>query len=581
MLVSEYVNIYVNNYNKKKLEDILGFELNDQLDQNVKIPVELLPDGSGYKVEVICYFCNYKFENEWRKYLKLEKNKEKHCCGKKDCLNIKRKQSSLKKWGVDNPSKSDLIKSKQREKNIEKWGVEHYSKTDEYKDKIRETAISKWGVEHYSKTDEYKLKYKKTSLERWGFDNPSKSEMVKSKQRKTNLERWGVDNYSKTEDFIKKIKSTGLDKWGVEHYSQSDECKEKVRLYSISKWGVDNFNKSRLSKIGKKIFSDNYVEYLEDKISKYLCENGHYFEISSDVYLKRLVENINVCTICNPISDQKSIKEKELSEFINSIYGGSIIESYRDVLEIDIYLPEISIGIEFNGLYYHSDKFKDRKCHLNKTEHFKKRGIRIIHIWEDDWKYKNEIIKSQIKNWLNLTENKVYARNCIVREVKNSKIVTEFLNKNHIQGQVASSLKLGLYYGDELVSIMTFDHYEGRKKMPQNNWNINRFCNKLNYNILGAASKLFNYFINEYKPNRIISYADSDWSKGDLYYKLGFKKINITTPDYKYIVDGKRIHKSRYKKSKINTKLTESQYTKNNNILRIYDCGKIKFEKLL
>jgi hypothetical protein len=241
-------------------------------------------------------------------------------------------------------------------------------------------------------------------------------------------------------------------------------------------------------------------------------------------------------------------------------------------LEIDIYLPKINLGIEFNGLYYHSNKFKDKNYHLNKTKYFEERGIRIIHIWEDDWNYKKNIIMSQIKNWLNSTDNKIFARKCEVKEIKDSKIVSKFLNDNHIQGQVASSLKLGLYFKDELVSLMTFDHYEGRKKMLQNNWNINRFCNKLNYNIIGGASKLFKYFTKNYDVEKVISYSDKDWSLGELYKTLGFVKKSDSNPDYKYIIEGKRYHKSKFRKSK--TGISESELE----IIKIYDCGKIKWE---
>jgi hypothetical protein len=239
----------------------------------------------------------------------------------------------------------------------------------------------------------------------------------------------------------------------------------------------------------------------------------------------------------------------------------------------------LKIGFEFNGLYWHSSKFKDVNYHSNKTDYFKDKDIRIIHIWEDDWLFKKDIVESQIKNILKLNCEKIFARKCFIKEIKDSKIVSKFLNKNHVQGKVNSSLKLGLYHNEELVSIMTFDHFEGRKKMEEDGWNLSRFCNKLNTNVIGGASKLLNYFIKTYNPSRIVSYADKDWSIGALYQTLGFENVGGNGPDYKYIVDGKRVHKSRYKKSKLNTELTESKQMELNGINKIFDCGKIKFEK--
>ena len=127
---------------------------------------------------------------------------------------------------------------------------------------------------------------------------------------------------------------------------------------------------------------------------------------------------------------------------------------------------------------------------------------------------------------------------------------------------------------------MTFDNLEGRKRMLDNEWNLNRFCNKLDTNVVGGASRLLNYFIKNNNPTRIISYADKDWSQGDLYYKLGFSNINESKEDYKYIVNGKRVHKSRYSKSKLKTNLSESLEMKNKGLYKIWDCGKIKFEML-
>lgn len=128
---------------------------------------------------------------------------------------------------------------------------------------------------------------------------------------------------------------------------------------------------------------------------------------------------------------------------------------------------------------------------------------------------------------------------------------------------------------------MTFDNYEGRKKMPIGNWNINRFCNKLNTYVVGGASKILKHFIKNYDVSRIISYADRDWSEGNLYKKLGFNKISESNPDYKYIYENKRIHKSRFRKSRLKTNLSERQEMKKSQIQRVWDCGKIKWEFLI
>jgi len=200
-----------------------------------------------------------------------------------------------------------------------------------------------------------------------------------------------------------KSKSTLFDKYKSYHNSQSETLRKRY------------FNLSN---------HPNYIKYLSNKISLFKCDCGHNhnFKIKSDNYISRWKLNLPLCTICYPISDQKSIKEKELLGYIKQNYNGEIISGYRNQYEIDIYLPNLKIGFEFNGLYWHSELYKERDYHINKTDYFKELGIRIIHIWEDDWVYKTGIIKSQILNILGKS-NRIYARKCEVKKLGNVSII--------------------------------------------------------------------------------------------------------------------------------------------------------------
>ena len=401
----------------------------------------------------------------------------------------------------------------------------------------------------YSNGDYFcrKCKMKKNNLEKWVVENPFQLESVKEKSRKTNLEKFGVEFISQSTDIKKKIRKkiseldkdsvnrkrevTNLEKWGVKNVSQSEEIKGKKEETNIKNWGSSN---------NKKAESFRTVKW-----------------------------KTIICTECNPINKHQSGKEILLLNYIKSIYSGEVVQNFRiERMEIDIYLPQLNLGFEFNGVWWHSDEYKRKSFHLDKTNFFTKREIKLIHIWEDDWDIKSDIIKSQIKNWLGLS-NRIWARNCHVKEVTVSDSI-EFLNKNHIQGGIGSNLKLGLYYKNELISLMTFDNLEGRKRMTTGNWNINRFCNKLGSTVVGGASKIFKYFIKNYEVKRVISYSDKDWSTGGLYEKLNFTKISESSVDYKYVVDGKRVHKSNFKGIE-----KEITYPK------IWDCGKIKWEIII
>jgi hypothetical protein len=518
------------------------------------------------------------------------------------------KETNLNNLGVNNPSKSSIIKEKKKKTNLENWGVEYPLQSSVLLEKVKITNLEKFGTEWVLSNELVKNKIKETNIKKYGVDNPTKSPIVKEKIIEKNKIKWGVDHYYQTDDFKQKSKNTLISKWNVESPLKSIIIKNKVEETNLKKWGnkeyintndfkikskytleniwkTDFIQKSNLFRNNRfKITKDsNYIEYLDNKISLFRCDKGlnHEFKISSDNYLQRIRNNTPLCTICNPIGDSSSIKENEVYNYIKEIYDGKIIKSYRDRLEIDVYIPELKIGFEFNGLYWHSEANKEYNYHLNKTNYFNDKGIKVIHIWEDDWDFKKDIIKSQIENWLGLSYNKIWARKCVVKKIEDNTIIKDFLNKNHIQGWVVSKLKLGLYYNEELVSMMIFDQYEGRKKMEDTSWNLSRFCNKLNHNVIGGASKLLKYFINNYNPSRIVSYADRTWTSGDMYYKLDFEMVDQTRPDYKYILENKRIHKSRFRKKKINLDLTEKEYMIQQGIYRIYDCGKVKFEKIL
>ena len=178
-----------------------------------------------------------------------------------------------------------------------------------------------------------------------------------------------------------------------------------------------------------------------------------------------------------------------------------------------------------------------------------------------------------------LNEVKIYARKSEIRNVSSSD-ARKFLNESHIQGFSNGKYAYGLYYNDELVSIMTFGERRinmGGKKI-EGFYELVRFCNKLNTNVIGGASKLFKRFINDFNPNEIISYSDKRWSTGQLYDILGFKHDHDSRPNYFYVVGDKRENRFKYRKDRLlkegfDSDKTEHEIMANRGIYRIYDCG--------
>jgi hypothetical protein len=552
-------------------------------------------DNLGDLHNFIC--ANYigeTFSEKVYKHINSIENVCKGCGGTTKFLSFNRGYSTFCSKKCSN-NDLDSINNKLlsfKSNNLIKYGVENTSMLEATKYKLR---MSKSGMTY----DEINIKSKKTFMDKLGVDNPSKLDSIKEKKKETFNKKWGVDNPFKSDDVKEKIKRTLFIKYGVEHPLKCDIIKEKRKETLLLKYGVDNYTKSDEYK--EKIYKNykngliettvnkdiNFLDYLGAGIYKLRCDTSeHTYNIHRHTYHSRRRIGSKKCLVCNPLNSLQSVNELKLYNFIKSNYHGDIIKSYRDGLEIDVYLPELNIGFEFNGLYWHSEKFKDKDYHLNKTNYFKEKGIRIIHIWEDDWFYKKDILESQIKNWLNLTEYKIFARKCEIRNVLDNKLIRKFLDDNHIQGHVASNIKIGLFYDNELVSLMTFDKNEGRKKMPTDEWNLSRFCNKTNTNIIGAASKLLNYFIKEHKPVRIISFADKEWSDGNLYFKLGFYLKFVSKPNYKYLINNKRCNKQKYQKKRLvgngfNPESSETEIMRDLGNYKIFDCGQLKFEFII
>jgi hypothetical protein len=308
-----------------------------------------------------------------------------------------------------------------------------------------------------------------------------------------------------------------------------------------------------------------------------ICPNHGSFYQSPNNHLKG-----TGCPSCNRFN----IKQSKVFDYIQNL-GIKTNQNNRKILkgkEIDIYIQELNIAFEFNGLYWHSEIYKDRVYHLNKSKECLDNGIELFHIWEDDWNYKQDIVKSMILNKLGRTPNKIFGRKCEIKEIIDNKLIRNFLETNHIQGFVGSKIKIGLFYDNELVSLMTFGNL--RKSLGQKNqegtYEMLRFCNKLNTNVIGGASKLFKYFIRNYQIEEVISYSDSSRGQGNLYNKLGFTLLHETEPNYYWVIDGKRQHRFNFRKDKLvregaDPNKTEIQIMNEKGYYRLFDCGSKKW----
>jgi hypothetical protein len=506
------------------------------------------PDPSGRMSKESYLFNNYKEEYDYivdycqlnklfdlsfkeKVYLCLNNINKIPTCHNPNCnKRVKFKNSTLGylKYCSNKCISSDPnIKKIKEEKSLEKFGTKAPAQSKLIREKIIKTNREKWGGNSPMSSKEVQEKSKCTLKKNWGVDNPAKSNEILEKRItsfKNNIEQY---KYS--------YKMKSIEKYGVEHpwkdkeiHNKSVLSSKEIRLsttvISISKMLPENYE-----------IIDICPKTIEASIK---CNLNHNFKSSRSFIYGRFKNNSEICTICNPLNSQKSGPEILLNKFIKDHYSGEIIENNRNIInpfEVDIYLTELKLAIEYNGLWWHSSEYREYDYHLNKQKIAVYSNIKLLTIWEDDWINKNDIVKSYIINKLGKTVDKIWARKCHIFEVsKNESNI--FLNQNHFYGKSNSSIRISLRLNSETVSLMTF-------KRSGKGWILERFCNKNYTLVVGSFSKILKYFINKYNPDFIISYSDNMMSNGDIYRKFGFLLDSEITPTYTLLVEKQRVHR--------------------------------------
>lgn len=409
---------------------------------------------------------------------------------------------------------------------------------------------------------------KETNLKKYGVERPLQSESIKEKAKKTNIKKYGVEYPLQNKKIQDKQRKTNLKKYGTDFVSNNKEIRNKQSIKRVINI-IDKYKKNC-----------DFVDYdVETKEIELLCDRGHRFKISRfNIYNRFKYETI-ICTECNPITNKKSGLEQELKLFL---LDNQLIfeENNKDILkpyEIDIYFPHLKIGLEFNGTYWHNELYKSKNYHLNKTELAEKNNIHLIQIYEDDWIYKKETVKSEILRLLHKLIN-TNQSDYKIKEIKDIQVIRNFLDLNDIKGFTDSKIKIGLFLKNELISIMLFNKHE-------NSFKIIRHCIKNNIGMIDDVYDIIlNYFTKTYKPSHIIWELDRSWESRKLPESLGFKFVKKTIPNYYYVIGHKRYNHFNYRKDILvkngkDSNLTEHEIMLSEKIYRIYDSGNLIYEK--
>jgi len=551
MIITNKIEVNINPKNINHYKKLGFYDIKNK--DKILIDVKLLPKQSRTIIKCKCTNCENTKDLRFSDYNKITKNglKDYYC---KDCKNKKTEITNKEKYGVTNVFQLDSVKKKIKETIQEKYGVEHHLQNNDILNKLKYTNNEKYGVDYVQQNKDIREKTEETSLKKYGHKTSLLNKDIKIKTNKSLLK-----------------------KYGTIYPLRNKDIKEK-------------YHKTRIDNIKDKFEGINIIDVKGD-IYTVECDNNkkHNFEITSTLLYHRKIKYKTICcTICNEINSKNiSGLQTDFNNFISNNYDGTIKINDRTTIgkELDIYLPELKLAFEFNGTYWHNELYKSKNYHKEKTELCDKLDIQLIQIYEDDWLYKRNIIESMILNKLGISFNRIYGRLTKIKEISNNKLVHDFLDNNHIQGNVNSSIKIGLFYNEELVSLMTFGKLRKplNSKSKNNEYEMLRFCNKLNTNVIGGASKLFKYFIRNYEYNKIISYADRSYSNGNLYKQLGFELKHITTPNYYYVINGIKYNRYNFRKDILvsqgyDKELTEHKIMNNRGYYRIYNSGNFKFE---
>jgi hypothetical protein len=453
-----------------------------------------------------------------------------------------------------------------------------------------------------NKSPEKIQKVKNVCMNKYGGVAPICSDKVKSKMINTCIERYGVENCQQNKDIHTRTKNTIIAKYGAQG-NASNIIKQKYVNTCIERYGVENSSKcdsvrEKLSELKRANILSTHkhiIEYIDDD-NKLLCKckcphdecnkcNDKFYIIDSTVLANRLSHGIELCTNLLPFNALSSTYEVQLHKLLDE-YNVHYETNVRNIIskELDIYIPSKKIAIEFNGIYWHSDKRKYQKYHIDKFNECKKVGVQLISIWEDQFITKYDIVKSLILSKLGIYSQRVFARKCDVK-VLSSDEASEFYTHNHLQGKCGAFVHYGLLYNNEIVSVMSF----GKRSIGHNDsktWELIRYCSKQNIQVIGGASRLFNYFVKNISPKQITSWSSNDISDGTLYKMLNFTEHN-NSQSYWYIrKDMKRYHRSSCSRSKLIDKgiitnddeRSETQIMQDLGFIKIWDSGQTKWQ---
>lgn len=438
----------------------------------------------------------------------------------------KRKATNQARYGGNAPLASSAIREKQRKTTQERYGVDNVSQAPEVRAKRQETMRERLGVPYAMMSEDVRMKSVATCTERYGVPYNTQSDVMKQKSMVTNIERYGVPHAAQSPIVQRKTAQTMIERHGVPYAMMLPETKRKAAETKLSNYGTLN---PGVYGTAERELVDWAISLELDVKSQHVLPNGQ---------------------------------------------------------TIDVFIPSVSIGIEYCGLYWHNEHSPEprgRDYHIGKMRAAAAAGIRLITIFEDEWLQRRMQVENALRSIFSKSPDRLGARDCEIAVIDADR-VQSFLDAHHILGPAPNVIHaVGLTRGDELIGAMTLGHHH---RQNQTACVLNRLCFKSGVSVAGGASRMFartDGWARAQAFDRIISWSDNRWFAGDVYPAMGFTLAAELPADYSYVVRRRpatRLSKQSQRKRVTDCPpgLTEYEWARERGLARIWDCGRKRWD---
>lgn len=514
-------------------------------------------------------------------------------------------KTNRERYGADWASKTKENKEKRKATNLERYGVENIGSLEIYIQKARETYFKKTGYHHPSENPEVIHKRELTNLERFGSIDVLSNPEIRNKAKQTMIKNHGVDSPMKSEEIRNKAYNTNLERYGYRTYFESEDNRIKSQQKLLIKYGVTSYPKSREWKLDKmknpeKI--DNWIKFLENPrawLESYeTTPNVHMLESDLGVSGGTIMHWISYYKLNDLVKYTLSSIEDNIVELIHSIDESIEVNRHNRKMipksEIDIVLPEYNVALEIDPTVTHNSSINDpwggrpksENYHKLKTDKCRELGYTLYHIFGYELTNRMDFVESTIRNLINKPKHIVDIKSCSIIELdKNTS--DDFICKNSIDPVVKASVRYGVIFNNELMTVMTFGKLHKSKYIEdaEGSWEILNMCTKINTKVIDGYYTILNKFIDGHNPIHVLASSDRSYSSVKEYESIGFSHIDITKPRCIWIDSNTDIPYYEYETRKCNIQKlldgieidkskTERELLEENGFVMVFDSGK-------